>query len=1681
MFFKIAFAAAILQIPPVIPETGFANIIINVTIYAGLLEQLLLPYSLFTFSLQELTVILYLLKDTLIGDITESSDEEMDQEAQILENILGKCEQDEQRTETLCKKSSPKSQSKCDSSSVNSAYSELQELPERCLTLTNEESVLGSEALVATLTCPDERDPKSREEENQLEDYEELMETDATLELAICSAANLSEKPVNTTKIKDSVAPDLMSSIVRQGQEETGESKHKQEVTSHSFVNALEKSSDLTKEAKEIAGEAVALVPAQTDDDQLQIYKSSNQQQVEEPILATKNVLIVPEKLKEGSGAMAGEVTLEAGFQDIPTVSTLGKARHLSEACVTAKQATATEGFHTNIKDDPELMEERMLFKKEFTVAEVEYPAEQIQQEPVADHVSDTSFKLQCVEENHSNEKRCSEENEPEVNGVHELVVVGAGTQSIYTAPAADECSAPLGCTDVVVQTGNESICVPSTPSRNGDNNQLKAQNENVVEQDRLFESITKEARSVNVQKEECIQNEQYVGQNECRQLLREKSESVPPLSGRASIGNSCLSQPESPIQTNRVDLDAEIVTGNASEVEQVEDPKPRDEENNKEGNLEPMEREGTLQSAVCSTANPNEKSVNMTKMKSAAAEQNSTIYTSSNCCQSPEVTEKEECVTSGGLGEEMRNAASQSTHLLMAKGGEIATTFETVLAKDVRSCLIPGAGQCEARNEAATQETTTQNSVRNSSEAKAGIMADIGINDIVCSITTEIVLEEKPCGDPVLSLQDVTQAEDSNPETAPSDAQISSPKSTIETKDVTSSNFEVRIELSNKNSQSFADDDVASKVSSAPLCIAPSFLAREDADQVDGEDLKGKETVVSDFESKYNTLGCHVNHNHKNVAEVEQASKQSTTSETQVLVNAKDQGSESNIETLTPSLNSINTEHITVANKTLQNINKELLTSEMLRNPLGNWDVEVEHSLDEDPAKEADEILSDSVKSGEVDDTKVSNTVAVENLSTPDSSEDESYQLRKVNCIKVHQSLPVVQQELSLSPSRIAAPSDKGRTSVAGHELSHVAEEASPKDQLASKHAVTIPADEAVATISEHSYATGWACLQETSVVIMEAPIAAEISKEKQIEQGISEVDSTSQMLVEKSDFVSKSSSSDLEANGVIEPPDIEYSGVDVKPSEIGLTFYKGKLSTKQERNITVSEWSSDMEPNNVTSYHGEGSSNTHRKKKHHIQNDNKTIAAKNNWHSDTQISQSEQKITSEKSESSVALATYTQNRAKQMFMTSNGLNISAKAGAEAGRDTLFQRTPSHKGKRENMQTPAAETVLANADTSTPTKRSHKMLRKIRQEMGPPLPPLLLPLMATPPRTVQSVSPVMSSSSSQFSLPSPLGDLISPIHGTPLPPLMSPLSDTPKHESPPTFATPSPSETLIGQRTLSSPLQFCSATPKHALPVPGRLPPSATGSTSAVTQENSVRILDSMYPELSARARTLNILKGNIQLSRSSLGGNEIPRLVCQIGDFKAIASTSTAFVKTWPNVKPDSEQPSSSVSRTGKRAPASEAMPRSAKRLRLDSESPKLDFGKEDPLVRTSDADETVRRSDRVADQSPGDYNADIILPAEKGDDPDTIHRAVAVALERLSQSCFDLLPVIRSHQHVGKPSKIPVMRDEEREVVYEFGVTNQVSCCTFEKNGSGSWLDELIAKSDEPSFLYMSSKKI
>ncbi|XP_036062905.1 little elongation complex subunit 1 [Onychomys torridus] len=375
--------------------------------------------------------------------------------------------------------------------------------------------------------------------------------------------------------------------------------------------------------------------------------------------------------------------------------------------------------------------------------------------------------------------------------------------------------------------------------------------------------------------------------------------------------------------------------------------------------------------------------------------------------------------------------------------------------------------------------------------------------------------------------------------------------------------------------------------------------------------------------------------------------------------------------------------------------------------------------------------------------------------------------------------------------------------------------------------------------------------------------------------------------------------------------------------------------------------------------------------------------------------------------------------------------------------------------GERTNTKMPGSQvqSTLAVADMSTPTNSSPDTLSKIRQEVGPPLPPLLPPLIATPPRTSRPLSPLIPSSS-QSSLASPAAR-VSPLRGIAGPPVLSPWPEELQQASP-LDPSPPPSTAAASGRIVSSPLQFCAATPKHALPVPGRLPSCAPGHAAVSgPQENSVKILDTMYPELSARARTLSLLKGNMKLSRgSSVDGKVLPGRVSALLGLKAITSTSTAFVLTGGSSGGDSSQGKSQDldvrQDAGRKRTLAASMLRSAKRLRLDSGSPEpgtsqvtAEGDPEDPPGGISPAELVPAEEEQTAALvcSPASQ-----LHSNPREMAESYNTAITRALRKIAESSFDLLPVIRSHVYVGNISRKPVMRDQEKEVVYEFSTTNK-----------------------------------
>ncbi|KAJ8353622.1 hypothetical protein SKAU_G00211890 [Synaphobranchus kaupii] len=346
---------------------------------------------------------------------------------------------------------------------------------------------------------------------------------------------------------------------------------------------------------------------------------------------------------------------------------------------------------------------------------------------------------------------------------------------------------------------------------------------------------------------------------------------------------------------------------------------------------------------------------------------------------------------------------------------------------------------------------------------------------------------------------------------------------------------------------------------------------------------------------------------------------------------------------------------------------------------------------------------------------------------------------------------------------------------------------------------------------------------------------------------------------------------------------------------------------------------------------------------------------------------------------------------------------------------------------------------MLATADTSTPAK-SPESIRKVRSELGPPLPPLLNPLTVTPPRfgTHESKTPC------KLYIPSLTNEGTQLQEATMAPP-ESPDSDDSNVKS--LSLSLSSSGDTKRRRVISSPLQFCATTPKHAVPVPGRLPPSASNSSSSspsAPQENSVTILDTMYPQLSARARTLNILRRTVNLNRCAPDtGTTAPDSVGQISRFKAVNS-STVFTKTGQsneceirfNQSIENHSPSkvgspALIGQFGKKTGVNVLLPKSAKDLKQDSDSP-IPAVPHGSLANHKE----VNRGESAGIREDG----------QVGNATTSAQNLILDALKKIETSCFDLLPIIKSHVSIKIISKAPVLRDEEKEVIHEFCVVNK-----------------------------------
>ncbi|CAM4513876.1 unnamed protein product [Caretta caretta] len=1681
-------------------------------------------------------------QDTLFGESTDSSDEEIDHNAHIVESILEEGKAESQSNSSFVSMKESNEHEKSHEPHDREISTKVRE---------NEEIPIYIDTFTAKLRYVKKKDAEAKQtemtvssmntlanEEHFEEDSENIgpAKIDITLKVATPKLEAINEKEVHTDEIQnEDKTSSAMSSNFQYLQEKSNELVQTEKTTVINLNTTAnsepmkERCSELMEtEEAELPGKVETPKPAST-------LRGDAHLQTEEPIFATESVLVTPENFEEEPSEVMRNEEMENESSDIQTKSNVIKTtpcieEHIEKVSKEERiiATITTKGFCVETSSEPSHNEEedvRSSFRHSKFLSGAEHDnelmcqcngARTFLQTEIDTKAKDISTKSQCSEEKISNEETLDKQFEHiKQHGVNEeggleknnafrhdsfILATERSRDSLYmdrenhTAEVCrTACSVSADDGDgELLRTGEQCVEVNITQPEQNIFSGSSVNKEYFLEAYTFAKSlhVMEVGELQDATEERCLQAKLDHEQKDANNLLQKKPDFETTLMSRNPAsginGENDPLEPEEIVRTNRVLLVPEYVTERTSEMRQA-----------KNTYILSEQRSSKFQNFI-RVFESQEIEMEHLKLKERSS--------------GPLETEKIDTV---------KSVIMESEHPSWAQ-----------FLKPLDSCSVTENSQCEEiekLNDKPFESMVIQN-CNSSPDLEENGVEEVEMRNQIPDVSDQVVSEKDFIGKPALPIKDVLQTGsiDSKKINSPVTATLESTAAFI---DFTAFSFQVCGEPFKQNCQAF---DANSEEDSITALSTASSLTRRNENCNDHDiqsmpnysvgNLVKSKTIHNDKE-KIKPFDCPSNkYENKSRTEIENEKEQPNAKEPQnTLVNIQifdkssvDRGTHvekeaslvfEEAECETCSLKEIGTTLSVIKETSPQRVEPLWSSEGQVRS--------IEYRLDE-TIKNNDKELNIVKLFGETNGNKSSKSTSEVPKET-NESEEEDFPYRKVKYTKEHErflvsseklrtfriysvDVPVIHtavdendQMCEFPPSVFSdALADMPMPCITHHSPSIVkkqsclTEKVYPKGKLFSAHGIVFHNNENNERASEHrenSKTVGSASGNENSLIkLEESSTSAEVSEKIPTKQTTSEINLSHYMLAKCSEIykpVTKNSKLDTHLSGNF----LQINGNEKLASNMeqsvscdaGIEGSKShtviceELNDKQKETY-VAFASADIDTNIVQdggqSCFDDRYSDVFLKETHFQRKGRKfltefyqhpTVSDEISDPRPVNETSKSQKAIFENthivdSESSLDLISKSNSRLKwEVQEPSDVLNASAKTSIQAGQGRLTQRLLQGKGKKKTQQVQLTQPVLANADTSTPTKRSPETINKIRQEMGPPLPPLLPPLITTPPRTVLPVSPIMSSSS-RSSLPSPLDGLISPLRVTPFPPLMSPLSDAPKYKSPPIFSTSSPSETAVGRRILSSPLQFCAATPKHALPVPGRFPPSAAGSSALdAPQENSVKILDTMYPELSPRARTLNILKGNIQpTGHAPSEYKNVPGPVSQFSGFKAISSTSTAFVKTGSNSESHSnkdQKDSGSQSHVGKRI-LSASMPRSAKRLRLDSELPQLET-KEDVAIKAigdfnievlSAAGKTVSLSNCEIRQLAGNCNSELPSPVENIIDP------VTLALKKIAESCFDLLPVIWSHVYVGNISKVPVMRDEEKEVVYEFGIANK-----------------------------------
>ncbi|XP_077666952.1 little elongation complex subunit 1 isoform X5 [Eretmochelys imbricata] len=1566
-------------------------------------------------------------QDTLFGESTDSSDEEIDHNAHIVESILeeGKAE----------------SQSNCSFVSMKESneHEKSHEPHDREISTKvreNEEIPIYIDTFTAKLRYVKKKDAEAKQTEmivssmNTLANEEHLEEDsenigpakiDITLKVATPKLEAINEKEVHTDEIQnEDKTSSAMSSNFQYLQEKSNELVQTEKTTVINLNTTAnsepmkERCSELMEtEEAELPGKVETPKPAST-------LRGDAHLQTEEPIFATESVLVTPENFEEEPSEVMRNEEMENESSDIQTKSNVIKTtpcieEHIEK--VTKEEriiaTITTKGFCVETSSEPSHNEEedvRSSFRHSKFLSGAEHDnelmcqcngARTFLQTEIDTKAKDISTKSQCSEEKISDEETLDKQFEHiKQHGVNEeggleknnafrhdsfILATERSRDSLYmdrenhTAEVCrTACSVSAEDGDgELLRTGEQCVEVNITQPEQNIFSGSSVNKEDFLETYTFAKSlhVTEVGDLQDATEERCLQAKLDHEQKDANNLLQKKPDFETTLMSRNPAsginGENDPLEPEEIVRTNRVLLAPECVTERTSEMRQA-----------KNTYIVSEQRSSKFQNFI-RVFESQEIEMEHLKLRERSS--------------GPLETEKIDTV---------KSVITESEHSSWAQ-----------FLKPLDSCSVTENSQCEEiekLNDKPFESMVIQN-CNSSPDLEENGVEEVEMRNQIPDVSDQVVSEKDFIGKPALPIEDVLQTGsiDSKKINSPVTATL---ESTVAFTDFTAFSFQVCGEPFKQNCQAF---DANSEEDSITALSTASSLTRRNENCNDHDiqsmpnysvgNLVKSKTIHNDKE-KIKPLDCPSNkYENKSRTEIENEKEQPNAKEPQnTLVNIQifdkssvDRGTHvekeaslvfEEAECETCSLKEIGTTLSVIKETSPQRVEPLWSSEGQVRS--------IEYRLDE-TIKNNDKELNIVKLFGETNGNKSSKSTSEVPKET-NESEEEDFPYRKVKYTKEHErflvsseklrtfriytvDVPVIHtavdendQMCEFPPSVFSdALADMPMPCITHHSPSIVkkqsclTEKVYPKGKLFSAHGIVFHNNENNERASAHrenSKTVGSASGNENSLIkLEESSTSAEVSEKIPTKQTTSEINLSHYMLAKCSE---------------IYKPDTKNSKLDTHLSGNFLQINGNeKLASNMEQSVSCDA--------------GIEGSKSHTVFCEELNDKQKeTYVAFASADIDTNIVQD-------------GCQSCFDDRYSDVFL----------------KETHFQRK-DRKFLTEFYQHPTVSDEISDPRPVNETSKSQKAIFEnthiVDSESSLDL------ISKTNSRLkweVQEPSDVLNASA-KTSIQAGQGRLTQRLL----------------------------QETAVGRRILSSPLQFCAATPKHALPVPGRFPPSAAGSSALdAPQENSVKILDTMYPELSPRARTLNILKGNIQPSGHAPSEyKNVPGPVSQFSGFKAISSTSTAFVKTGSNSESHSnkdQKDSGSQSHVGKRI-LSASMPRSAKRLRLDSELPQLET-KEDVAIKAigdfnievlSAAGKTVSLSNCEIRQLAGNCNSELPSPVENIIDP------VTLALKKIAESCFDLLPVIWSHVYVGNISKVPVMRDEEKEVVYEFGIANK-----------------------------------